>query len=75
MDRDVVIIEALVSDYRIIKEPDISWLSQYKKSMHQGDIYVEGIDYPLANDETNADFEAYRFADPYLSGNFQDVET
>ena len=43
--------------------------------MHQGDIYVKGIDYPLANDETKVDIEAYRFPDPDVSVRFQDVET
>ena len=39
---DVVITGASVSDdYRIVKDPDGTWLNEYKMRMRQGDIYVE----------------------------------
>jgi len=42
--------------------------------MRQGDIYVEVIDYPLANAQTKADIDAYAFPDPDASGRFRDAE-
>ena len=75
MGSDVVITGASVSDnYRIVKEADGTWLNEYKMRMRQGDIYVEVIDYPLANAETKADIEAFSFPNPDAPGRFRDAE-
>jgi uroporphyrinogen decarboxylase len=75
MGSDVVITGASVSDdYRIIKEPDGTWLNEYGMRMRQGDIYVEVVGYPLAGIETRADLEAYRFPDPDAPGRYRDAE-
>jgi len=75
MGSDVVITGASVSDnYKIEKADDGTWLNEYGMRMRQGDIYVEVVDYPLANAETKADIEAYRFPDPMAPGRFRDTE-
>ncbi|MEI7523279.1 MAG: uroporphyrinogen decarboxylase family protein [Mariniphaga sp.] len=75
MGSDVVITGASVSDnYKIEKADDVTWLNEYGMRMRQGDIYVEVVDYPLANAETKADIEAYRFPDPMAPGRFSDAE-
>ncbi|TNF45723.1 MAG: hypothetical protein EP310_01130 [Bacteroidetes bacterium] len=75
MGSDVVVTGASVSDdYKIIKEPDGTWLNEYKMRMRQGDIYVEVIDYPLAHAETKADIDAFAFPDPDAPGRFRDAE-
>ena len=75
MGSDVVITGASVSDnYRIQKEANGTWLNEYGMRMRQGDIYVEVVDYPLAQAETKSDIEAYQFPDPDAPGRFRDAE-
>lgn len=72
---DVVITGASVSDdYRIVKDANGTWLNEYKMRMRQGDIYVEVVDYPLANAETKVDIDAFQFPDPDAPGRFRDAE-
>ena len=74
MGSDVVITGASVSDdYRIVKDADGTWLNEYKMRMHQGDIYVEVVDYPLAHAQTKADVEAYQFPNLDAPGRFRDA--
>jgi uroporphyrinogen decarboxylase len=73
---DVVVTGASVSDnYRVVKDGDGTWLNEYKMRMRQGDIYVEVINYPLAQTETKADVAAYQFPDPDAPGRFRDAES
>lgn len=75
MGCDVVVTGASVSDeYQIVKEPDGTWLNEYQMRMRQGDIYVEVVDYPLANVETKSDLDAYQFPDPDAPGRYRDAE-
>jgi len=75
MGSDVVITGASVSDdYKIIKQADGTWLNGYKMRMRQGDIYVEVIEYPLANAETKEDVLSYQFPDPDAPGRYKDAE-
>lgn len=75
MGSDVVITGASVSDdYKILKDPDGTWLNEYQMRMRQGDIYVEVVGYPLAHAETLADIEAYHFPDPDAPGRYRDAE-
>ena len=75
MGSDVVITGASVSDdYRIVIEEDGTWLNEYGMRMRQGDIYVEVVNYPLANAETKADILAYKFPDPDAPGRYRDAE-
>ncbi|MDO8953031.1 MAG: uroporphyrinogen decarboxylase family protein [Draconibacterium sp.] len=75
MGCDVVVTGASVSDdYKIVKEADGTWLNEYKMRMRQGDIYVEVIDYPLAQAETKADIDDFSFPDPDAPGRFRDAE-
>jgi uroporphyrinogen decarboxylase len=75
MGSDVVVTGASVSDdYKIVKDDKGCWRNEYGMKMRQGDIYVEVIDYPLANAETKADIEAYHFPDPDAPGRFRDAE-
>lgn len=72
---DVVVTGASVSDnYKIVKDEQCCWRNEYGMKMRQGDIYVEVIDYPLAQAETIADIEAYQFPDPDAPGRFNDTE-
>jgi len=75
MGSDVVVTGASVSDtYRIVKDEQGCWLNEYGMKMRQGSIYVEVIEYPLANAETKADIDNYRFPDPDAPGRFRDAE-
>ena len=75
MGSDVVITGASVSDdYQIVKAPDGTWLSEYQMRMRQGDIYVEVVDYPLAQANSKADIDRFRFPDPFAPGRYRDVE-
>jgi uroporphyrinogen decarboxylase len=76
MGSDVVITGASVSDdFKIVKDPDGTWLNEYQMRMRQGDIYVEVVGYPLAHAETAADIAAYKFPDPDAPGRYRDAET
>lgn len=75
MGSDVVVTGASVSDdYKIIMDEQGCWLNEYGMKMRQGDIYVEVIEYPLANAETKADIENFQFPDPDAPGRFRDAE-
>lgn len=72
---DVVVTGASVSDdYRIIKDEKGMWLNEYQMCMRQGDIYVEVLEYPLANAKTKSDIDNFRFPDPFAPGRFRDAE-
>ncbi len=72
---DVVITGASIADdFKVEIDSDGTWLNEYGMRMRQGDIYVEVVDYPLANAQTAADIAAYSFPDPYASGRFRDAE-
>jgi len=74
MGSDVVITGASVSDdFKIEKDADGTWLNEYRMRMRQGDIYVEVVDYPLAQAETKADIDTYRFPDPDAPGRYRDA--
>ena len=75
MGCDVVVTGASVSDnYSIVKDVDGRWLNEYKMKMRQGDIYVEVVEYPLANAQTKSDVLAYQFPDPKAPGRYRDAE-
>jgi uroporphyrinogen decarboxylase len=42
--------------------------------MRQGDIYVEVVEYPLANVQTASDIAAFDFPDPHAPGRYRDAE-
>jgi uroporphyrinogen decarboxylase len=75
MGSDVVITGASVSDdYQIIKDEKGCWLNEYGMKMRQGDIYVEVIEYPLANAETKSDIDNFKFPDPLAPGRYRDAD-
>ncbi len=75
MGSDVVITGASVSDnFKIVKNPDGTWLNEYQMRMRQGDIYVEVVDYPLAHAQSKADIHSYNFPDTDAPGRFRDAE-
>lgn len=72
---DVVVTGASVSDdFKIEIDANKTWLNEYKMRMRQGDVYVEVIEFPLANAETIADIENFEFPDPYAPRRFRDAE-
>ncbi len=75
MGSDVVITGASVSDdFKIVKDEKGHWLNEYGMKMRQGSIYVEVVDYPLANVQTKADIDNYNFPDPDAPGRYRDAE-
>lgn len=75
MGCDVVITGASVSDdYKIDKDENGHWYNEYKMKMREGDIYVEVVDYPLANAQTKADIDNYVFPEIDAPGRFRDAE-
>jgi uroporphyrinogen decarboxylase len=76
MGSDVVVTGASVSDdFKIEKDRNGQWLNEYQMLMRQGDIYVEVVDYPLAQAQTKADVEAYVFPEIHGHGRFRDAES
>jgi len=75
MGSDVVVTGAgTADDFQITVESDGTWLNEYKMRMRQGQIYVEVVDYPLADVRTAADIDAYRFPDPHSPGRYRDAQ-
>jgi uroporphyrinogen decarboxylase len=75
MGCDVVVTGASVSDnFRIVPDEKGEWMNEYQMKMRQGDIYVEVMDYPLANAQTKSDLENYSFPDPDAPGRYRDAE-
>ena len=75
MGSDVVITGASVSDdFKIVMDENDHWLNEYGMKMRQGSIYVEVVDYPLANAQTKADINNYNFPDPDAPGRYRDAE-
>ena len=62
------------SDFIPEKFDDGSWLNEYKMRMKQGSVYVEVLEPPLKDAETEADVEAYQFPDPDAPGRYDDAE-
>ena len=56
------------------KFDDGSWLNEYKMRMKQGPVYVEVLEPPLKDAETEADVDAYAFPDPDAPGRYDDAE-
>ncbi len=76
MGCDVVTTGAsTAADYKIEMDSNGTWLNEYKMRMRQGDIYVEVVDYPLADIQTAADVAAFSFPDPHAAGRYDDAET
>lgn len=75
MGCDVIVTGAgIADDFKTEKDSNGTWLNEYKMRMKQGAIYVEVVDYPLANVKTAADIEAYSFPDPDAAGRYKDAE-
>lgn len=75
MGCDVVVTGASVSDdFKIEPNEKGQWYNEYKMLMRKGDIYVEVVDYPLANAQTKADIDAYTFPEMDAPGRYRDAE-
>ena len=75
MGCDVVVTGASVSDnFKIEPNEKGHWYNEYKMLMRQGDIYVEVVDYPLANAQTKEDVDNYKFPEVDAPGRFRDAE-
>jgi uroporphyrinogen decarboxylase len=75
MGSDVVVTGASVSDnFEIKRDHNGHWLNEYGMKMRQGDIYVEVVDYPLAQAQTKLDIENYSFPEIDAPGRFRDAE-
>jgi len=74
MGCDVIVTGASVSDdYKVQPDENGHWLNEYQMVMRQGDIYVEVVEYPLANAQTMADIDNFSFPDPDAPGRYRDV--
>lgn len=62
-------------DFEVKIQNDETWFNEYGMHMKQGSIYVEVVEYPLANAETIEDIDNYIFPDPYAKGRYRDVKT
>ena len=56
------------------KSADGTWLNEYGMRMKQGSIYVEILDPPLKDAETEDDIAAYDWPDPDAPGRYDDAE-
>lgn len=72
---DAVIVGAAERvDFKPEKLEDGSWYNEYGMRMKQGPIYVEILDYPLANAHTKDDIDAYEWPDPHEPSRYADAE-
>lgn len=72
---DAVIVGAAERvDFKPEKLEDGSWYNEYGMRMKQGPIYVEILDYPLANAHTKEDIDAYKWPDPHEPSRYTDAE-
>ncbi|MEI6101390.1 MAG: uroporphyrinogen decarboxylase family protein [Eubacteriales bacterium] len=75
MGSDVVITGASErEDFTPHRFPDGTWLNEYNMRMKQGDIYVEVVEYPLAQITTKADVDEYTWPDPLEKSRYRDAE-
>lgn len=75
MGSDVVITGASESPEFTPKTfEDGTWLNEYNMRMRQGAIYVEVVEYPLAEAETVEDIKSYKFPDPHADGRYEDAK-
>ena len=75
MGSDVVITgPGTADDFAVQKDDDGTWLNEYRMRMRQGTIYVEVVEYPLADVQTAADVAAWSLPDPRAAGRYRDVE-
>lgn len=75
MGSDVVVTGASVSDdFKVVKDADGTWLNEYGMRMQQGSLYVEVVEYPLANAQTVEDIKKYKFPNPDAPGRYRDAE-
>ncbi len=72
---DVVVTGAGTSkEYKKEIEADGTWLNEYGMRMRQGAIYVDVLEYPLANCDTSADLSGFKLPDPNAPGRYEDAE-
>lgn len=75
MGSDVVVTGASTrKDYEVKLDQEGNWTNEYGMKMRQGSIYVDVVEYPLANVETVEQVEAFELPDPYAKGRYDDVE-
>lgn len=75
MGSDVVIVGPSENDSFVPQKfDDGTWTNEYHMRMKQGDIYVEIVDYPLANATTKADIDAFEWMDTTDISRYVDVE-
>jgi uroporphyrinogen decarboxylase len=72
---DVVVTGAAeANDYKKVVEPDKTWLNEYKMRMRQGPVYVDLVEYPLANVQSASDLASFSLPDPHAKGRFRDAK-
>lgn len=72
---DVVIVGAAErEDFVPEKLPDGSWYNEYHMHLKQGDIYVELLENPLSEAETEEDIDKYVWPDPKIESRYRDAE-
>ena len=75
MGSDVVVTGAGSRDgFSAQPGPDGTWRNEYGMRMKQGSIYVELVEFPMANVTTVEELDAYPFPDPCAPGRYRDVE-
>ena len=75
MGCDVVVTGAgPAKGYEICKNAEGRWKNEYGMVMKQGAIYVEPVEFPLANVQTAVDIAAFPFPDPHAAGRYDDAE-
>lgn len=75
MGCDTVIVGASEKrDFRRRELSDKSWYNEYHMRLKQGEIYVEMVEFPLADAETKEDIDAYEWPDPHDPSRYEDAQ-
>lgn len=72
---DVVVVGAGErADFKPERFDDGTWCNEYGMRLKQGPIYVEIMEYPLANARTKEDVDAFQWPDPHDPSRYTDAE-
>ena len=55
-------------------QDDGSWFNEYGMRMKPGELYIEVVEFPLAEVQTAAEIAAYTFPDPYATSRYDDAK-
>ena len=75
MGSDLVIVGASeAAEFQKVIDADGTWYNEYHQKLKQGPLYVETVEFPLAEAETREDIDAFEWPDPHDPSRYIDAE-